>query len=295
MFLLTFPDSEPLAGRLAEALQLPSATVDVHHFPDGESRVRLPSSLPDRVLICRTLCDPNHRLVELMLAARCARDGGARHLTLVAPYLCYMRQDRAFEPGEAVSQRIVGDFLAGHFDALVTADPHLHRVHNLGDAVPARKAKAVSAAPAIGKFLATRLDRVFLLGPDAESRQWVSVAGEHSGFAYGVATKTRHGDRDVSVHLPDRQWQGTHVVLVDDVAASGGTLATATRALKARGAERVDVVVTHALFAGDAIDLMRDAGIGEIWSSDSIPHWSNAFSLAPALAGACREDPAVGD
>lgn len=288
MFLLTFPDSEPLAGRLAEELRLPAATVDVHRFPDGESRVRLPSSLPDRVLICRTLCDPNARLVELMLAARCARDGGARHLTLIAPYLCYMRQDRAFVPGEAVSQRIVGDFLAGYFDALITADPHLHRVHSLGEAVPAGEATAVSAAPAVGEFLASRVHRVILLGPDAESRQWVSVAGERAGFPYDVATKTRHGDRDVSVHVPDRDWQGSHVVLVDDVAASGGTLATAARALKARGADRVDVVVTHALFAGDAIDVMRDAGIGDIWSSDSIPHESNAFSLAPALAGACR-------
>ena len=289
MFLLAFSDSEPLAGRLAQELQLPSATVDLHRFPDGESRVRLPSSLPDQVLICRTLCDPDHRLVELMLAARCARDCGARHLTLVAPYLCYMRQDRAFVPGEAVSQRIVGDFLAGIFDAVITADPHLHRVHSLSDAVPAGLARAVSAAPAVGEFLASRLDRVILLGPDAESRQWVSIAGEHAGFPFDVATKTRHGDRDVSIHLPDRDWQDAHVVLVDDVAASGGTLATAARTLKASGADRVDAVVTHALFAGDAIDVLRDAGIGEIWSSDSIPHGSNAFSLAPALAAACRE------
>ena len=77
-------------------------------------------------------------------------------------------------------------------------------------------------------------------------------------------------------------------MLIDDVASSGRTLANAARALREAGAARVDVLVTHALFAGDALDALRDAGVSAVWSSDSIPHASNAFSLAPALAAAIR-------
>jgi hypothetical protein len=69
-----------------------------------------------------------------------------RHLTLVAPYLAYMRQDIAFHPGEAVSQRIVGPFLASLFDAVVTVDPHLHRVATLQEARPCPQARPCSAA-----------------------------------------------------------------------------------------------------------------------------------------------------
>ena len=118
--VLGFPEGEVQARALAEAAGLPYAGVAVHRFPDGESRVRLPPELPERLVIYRSLDHPNDKLVELALAAAAARELGARDLSLVAPYLCYMRQDKAFVPGEAVSQRIVGALLAGWIGMLVT-------------------------------------------------------------------------------------------------------------------------------------------------------------------------------
>ncbi len=286
MLVLGFTDSEDQTAGLAEALDAPHALVDIHRFPDGESRVRLPTDLPEHVVLCRSLHYPNEKLVELMLAAGAARALGARRITLVAPYLCYMRQDKAFHPGEAVSQRIIGRFLAGHVDALVTVDPHLHRVHDLAEAVPAGRAVAVSAAPAMGAFLAARRSRPLLVGPDQESEQWVATVARVAGLDYVVAHKTRRGDRNVEVRLPDRDYSGCDAVLVDDLASTGRTLAGAAAALRDAGAARVDVLVTHALFVGDALDTLMATGVSELWSSDSIPHASNAFALAPDLAAA---------
>ena len=144
--VLGFPEYRQPAQRLAQQAGLPYADIEIHHFPDGESRVRLPQRLPEHVVLCRSLQDPNHKLVELELAAATARQLGARQLTLVAPYLCYMRQDTAFRPGEAVSQRIVGELLARRFDTLITVDPHLHRVQALNQAVPVSRAVALSAS-----------------------------------------------------------------------------------------------------------------------------------------------------
>ena len=79
---------------------------------------------------------------------------------------------------------------------------------------------------------------------------------------------------------------GVDAVLVDDVASTGHTLAEAASALKAAGARRIDVLVTHAVFADDALDTLRRGGIDTIWSSDSIPHPSNAFALSSLLAEA---------
>lgn len=81
---------------------------------------------------------PNDKLVELMRAAVTARELGARWITLVAPYLCYMRQDTAFVPGDAVSHAIVGKWLGGLFDRVVTAEPHLHRTRAFDEIIPKR-------------------------------------------------------------------------------------------------------------------------------------------------------------
>jgi len=288
MQVLGFPDYEPQARALAAALDAPFEVIDLHHFPDGESRLRLPPLLPDHVVLCRSLDHANDKLVELLLAAESARKLGATRLTLVAPYLCYMRQDKAFHPGEAVSQQIIGRFLAGLFDSLITVDPHLHRVQNLMEAVPAKRAIALSAAPAMGTFLAARAGCPLLVGPDRESEQWVRAVAAPGSLHYVVANKVRHGDQSVEVHLPEHDYVDLDVVLVDDVASTGRTLVMAARALREAGVRRIDVLVTHALFVGDALELLKAAGVKEIWSSDSVPHPSNAFALASDLAGAVK-------
>lgn len=286
--LLCFDDEQAMALRAAEAMGLPLSVLERHRFPDGELRLRLPDPLPPRVVIWRGLQQPNEKLVELLLAARTARTLGARHLTLVTPYLAYMRQDMAFNPGEAVSQRIVGAFLADLFDALITVDPHLHRVATLQEAVPVRDAIVLSGAPLLADLIATRRADVLLVGPDEESLQWVAQAAQRHGWAHAVCRKTRHGDRHVEIALPDLPLAGRSVVLMDDVASSGHTAAQAARGLLQAGAASVDVAVTHALFAPGALELLHAAGVGEVWSTDAIAHPSNAVSIVPAVAEALR-------
>jgi len=188
------------ANRFAAAVGAGFATIARHQFPDGETRITLPPVLPQQLAIYQSLNNPNAKLVELLLAAKTARRSGVKHLTLVAPYLCYMRQDTAFLPGEAVSQTIIGEWLAQHFDAVLTVDPHLHRVHRLADAVPVKSAIVLSAATAIGEFLCEQNRRIVLIGPDAESEQWVSIAAAVAGSEFGVCHKVRRTDRATTVH-----------------------------------------------------------------------------------------------
>ncbi|MCK5359577.1 MAG: ribose-phosphate pyrophosphokinase-like domain-containing protein, partial [Gammaproteobacteria bacterium] len=201
--LLGFPEYSTPAQDLATAAGLDYAEIEVHRFPDGESQLRLPYPLPEHIVICRSLNQPNEKLVELALAASTARDLGAGKVTLVAPYLCYMRQDKAFNPGEAVSQRIIGKLLANWFDGLITVDPHLHRVHHLDDAVPVAKAKALNATEAMADYLDGRLDNPLLIGPDEESEQWVAAIARRNQLDFHVARKVRFGDSDVQVTLPE--------------------------------------------------------------------------------------------
>lgn len=284
--LLCFEDELDSATRLAQAAHLPPVVMERHRFPDGEIKLRLPEALPAHVVILRTMNNPNDKLIELLLLAQTARTLGATHLTLVAPYLAYMRQDMAFRPGEAISQRIVGKFLAGLFDAVITVDPHLHRVVNLQQAVPLVHAIVLSGAPLLSDWIAARRQKPLLIGPDEESAQWVAMAAARHGFDHAVCHKVRHGDREVEVALPDVMLAGRQVVLLDDVVSTGHSVARAAQLLLAAGAVSVDVAVTHALFSGDALQVMQAAGIGEVWSTDCIAHPSNAVSMASALAAA---------
>lgn len=288
MMLLAFADEQDLALRLAAELGCALELVQVHRFPDGEMRLVLPKPLPAEVIVLRGLQQPNDKLVELLIAAPAAREWGARRLTLIAPYLAYMRQDMEFTPGEAVSQRHVARLLAQQFDHVITVDPHLHRIASLDEVMPPGVGIALSAAALLGRWIASRVPDALLIGPDEESGQWVAEAARAGGLEHGIGRKVRHGDRDVRLALPELEMAGRAVVLLDDMASTGRTLIGAAEGALAGGAATVDVAVTHALFNGDALPALQSAGVRHVWSSDAVPHASNAVSIVPLLAEAWR-------
>jgi ribose-phosphate pyrophosphokinase len=258
--------------------------VAIHYFPDEESLVCLPPELPEHVIFFCSLDHPNRKLVELGFAAATARELGAGHLTLVAPYLCYMRQDKAFQAGQAVSQRIVGNWLGDWFDTIITVDAHLHRIQSLNDVIGPAGTFNLSATQLWITLLRQRSDQPMLMGPDQESCQWVKKLAEATGLDYAVAHKQRLGDRTVQIKLPGISVADRTVILVDDVVSSGHTLAVIAGLLKKAGATHIECLVTHALFINSAEQLLNNSGIKQIISSDSIPHSSNGVYLAPILA-----------
>jgi len=286
--VLYFDDEATAAHRFAAAAGFESAAVDRHRFPDGELKLRLPATLSAKVIVYRSLVHPNEKLIELLFVAHTARQLGAADVMLIAPYLAYMRQDIAFHEGEVVSQKIIGRFLAQVFDGLATIDPHLHRVSTLEEASPVKRAITLSGAPLLGDYIAQYIPDAFLLGPDSESAQWIASAAKKHGFDHAACEKIRRGDKDVQVQLPAVDLKDRKVVILDDVASSGRTLAKATRAALEAGASSVDVAVTHALFAEDALQVIREAGMRHIWSTDCIAHDSNVVSIAAMLADAIR-------
>ena len=279
MMILSFKDYEKQSRKLAQGLNIPCHIIQQHRFPDDENKITLPSRLAEHVIFCRSLDHPNEKLVELLLAVKTARQLGAKELTLVAPYLCYMRQDIAFNPGEAVSQSIIGNFLAELFDNVITIDPHLHRIQHLEQAVPAKNAIALFATSVMAEFVSARIEDPVLLGPDKEAEQWVSAIARPKKWTYGVCEKIRTGDQEVEITLPEINLQNRSVVLVDDVVSSGQTLTVAIKKCLHNNSKHVDVLVTHALFVNDAKQRLIDAGARNIWSTDSVSHESNVINL----------------
>jgi len=155
--------------------------------------------------------------------------------------------------------------------------------------VPGRRGVTVSAAPLLGRFVADRVPGALLLAPDEEAGQWVRAAAAAGGLDHAVCHKRRQGDHQVQVALPEAGLRGRAVVLLDDLASTGRTLAAAAKLALACGAASVDVAVTHGLFIGDALEAIQAAGVRHVWSSDCVPHTSNAVSVVPLLTAAVRQ------
>ena len=252
-----------------------------HRVPDGESLIRLdtPPGGREVILVC-TLNEPDAKLLPLAFAASAARDLGARRVGLVAPYLAYLRQDRRFHPGEALTSTAFARILSAHFDWLVTVDPHLHRIHALSE-IYAIPASAVAAAPAVAEWIRAQVQRPLLVGPDEESAQWVSAIASAAHAPHVVLRKQRHGDRDVTISLPDLgPWREHTPVLADDIISSGRTLSETVRQLRAQNLPPPVCMGIHALFAGDALENLLAAGAGPVVTTNTIAHSSNQIDLS---------------
>lgn len=284
-----FLANEPEAQRLASALGVSSQPVAVREFPDGESLVRVGQGTSTALLFC-SLDHPDSKLVRLLLAASALRDGGADRVILIAPYLCYMRQDRAFSPGEAVSQRVIGGLISSHFDGLVTVDPHLHRTPTLDAAVPGIMAVNVSAAGTLARAIAACVTPdTILAGPDEESRPWVEAVAARLGLDVMVGKKVRRGDRTVEIELPDvANAEGRPVMLVDDLISSGGTLITCARQFLTAGATQVAAAATHCIASSKDLGAIAANGITPVLATDTVPGPTASIPVAPAIARAIR-------
>ena len=285
--VFAFPECDEQAGSLAEELSVDCHPVLVHRVPDGESLVRVPEAT-ETALLYRSLDQPNEKIFELLLAASALRAGGCRQLVLVVPYLAYMRQDRAFHPGEAVSQRLLGEIMAAHCDALITVDPHLHRIKSLRQIMPGVETASISAGPALSAAL-NGTDADLLVGPDRESRQWVEAIAQSVGLPFLVGEKQRQSDRSVEVAIPDLEVAvGRHVVLIDDLISSGTTLKAAARLLRDAGARFVSVMATHCLASEADLQGLRGAGVASVRSTDSVAGPTATIEIAGVLAEGIR-------
>ena len=286
LLISALPGNEALAGSLAQRLNADIASLEVRNFPDGELYIRHRGEIDGRELaIVCTLDRPNEKLIGAYLAAASARELGARRIGLIAPYLSYMRPDKRFNPGEAISSRHVGKLLSSVFDWVVTVDPHLHRYKDLREiyTVPTRTANAASL---MSTWIKENIAQPIIIGPDSESQQWVSAVAQTSGAPYTVMEKTRHGDRNVEVTFRDMDSiAGRTPILVDDIISTGRTMAQAIRALKRQDARATICLAIHGIFAGDAYELLAAEG-ATIVTCNTVQHPSNRIDVTSRISEA---------
>ncbi len=272
-----------LASELAA--QLPSAALiadAASRFPDGECFVRIAADLAGQQAVVVQSSYPDENYVELLLLLDAAREAGASQVTAVIPYMGYARQDRAFQSGEAVASRAVARGVAALADTVLAVDPHKESILDFY----ACDRAAVSAVSALAKQLGEWGVEV-ILAPDAGARDRAARAADALGIPSDYLEKTRLGPEEVVMKAKDLDVAGKRVAIVDDMIASGGTMITAARQLKAQGATAVYAACTHGLFTGGAVPKLLAGGIDRVLATDSLePTGCDVVSAAPAIAAA---------
>jgi ribose-phosphate pyrophosphokinase len=282
--MFALPGNESLGAKLAQLLRIVIGEVVVRHFPDNETFVCVDTDVKEKdVLLVCTLDHPDNKILPLYFLTLTLKELGARRITLIAPYLAYMRQDKRFNPGEAITSELFAKLVSGFVDRIVTIDPHLHRRNSLAEiySVPAT---VVHAAPLISEWIRNNIPNALLVGPDSESEQWVSVVAKEAHAPFVVLQKIRHGDKDVEVSIPlVDQYKNHTPVLVDDIISTARTMIETLGHLKRAGMKSPVCVGVHGIFAGEAFMELLQAGADRIVTTNSIIHASNRIEIAELL------------
>ncbi len=277
--------STRLAAEISRILNARYLQLEVKSFPDGETYLRYPAGkLSGHVILVQTMHPaPNDAIIEALFAGRTARELGAKKVTLLSPYMAYLRQDKRFRSGECVSNHILAGLL-DFFDEIITVDPHLHRIRSL-KTIFKTNARHVTADGIIAEFVRKKYPDAMFIGPDIESSQWAQIVAEKTGNPFVILKKKRYSAASVriKVHTPETV-RGKTVVLVDDIISTGHTMLEPLKQLKRLGAGKMICICVHGVFADGALALLKRAG-AEVVATDTISNPVAGISVAGLLAG----------
>ncbi len=285
-----------LARELADALHMPLMPIYKRQFPNQETYIRLPDDLrgEDVILVTTAYPHPNERIIELLLAADCAKRAGASRVSAVVPYMAYGRQDRIQIPGEPVSSLTLANALkAAGVDSLYVAD-----FHNplLLQSFPLASLNVMTAS-LLGSYVKERysLNDPLVLIPGAKSLDdQTLIRAKLAAQALGSQTYTAYLKRrdphtgELFTETRPLGVKGRDVLIIDDEISTGMTVLNAIKALNEEEVGDIIVACTHGVFADEAAEKIASLGTKDIISTDSIPNAYSRVRLAQTFASSIK-------
>ena len=284
--ILSFDYSQQLAKEISKFSKIPYYPIEKIQFPDKESMISIAAKLSKKeIIIVASLDNPNEKLIDILIAIETTKSFGAQKITLIAPYLCYMRQDKQFKPGQAISAKIIAKFLSSHIDKLITIDPHLHRIKKLNDVYTAKTA-TLTAIKNIEKFIKSNYNSPIIIGPDGESYQWAKTIADNINAKSIILKKVRYSGTKVKIYTTKELEQipkSQKIIIIDDIISSGTTLLYIGKFLKQKGYNNLTTIAVHGIFANSCYPKLKKY-YKEIITTNTIKHQSNKISIADLLA-----------
>ena len=282
--IFTFPGNEELGKRIINGINAEEGKFMLHKFPDTETYVRITSDVKDRdVIILCSLYQPDSKFLSLFFFCKLLKELKVKSICLVTPYLSYMRQDKAFNEGEAITSAYFAELLSSFVDRLITIDPHLHR-HNSMQEIYTIPCTVLHGAGLISNWIKHHVSNALIIGPDKESEQWVAEVAKNANAPFIVSEKIRHGDRDVELVVPSiENYKNFVPVLVDDIISTAHTMIETVKQLKQNGMQPPLCVAVHAVFAEKAYEELLAAGAAGVITANTILHSTNKLDVSPLI------------
>ena len=262
-----------LGKNIASKLKAKHSELFMQKFPDDELRVRIETNVKGKevYLVQSFYKEISDCLIETILAANTAKELGAKKIHLIAPYFPYLRQDKRFNSGEAVSQYIIAGLIDKCCDSVTILDPHLHRTKSLAEIFKAKTIK-LTCNELIADYIKKNVKNAVCIGPDGESYKWAKFVGNMIGVESRVMTKTRYSSFHVEVKLNKPiNLENKTVVIIDDIVSTGHTIIEASKLLRKMGAKKILCICVHAILVNDALKKFKKEKI-ELVSCNTIPN-----------------------
>lgn len=292
--------SQDLAAKVAEELNEDLCYVETKKFPDGERYLRVSKEVNGEVTVIQSTSFPqDENLVELLFLISNLKDLGADKIRVVVPYMGYARQEKRFNPGEAISAKIVANLIqSAGADEFLTVNIHEKCVLDFFDI----KAENISAMPAIAEYIKEKTDeKPLIVAPDKGAYGFAQEIAEILDCECTYLSKVRLGPDKVETRIVDVRCDGNSestvnvdavkdkkAFIIDDIIATGGTIVNAIGILKQYGARTVDVCCVHPILVNNATTRIYEAGAKSLISTNSISSDTSRVSLAKIIADDLR-------
>lgn len=269
-----------LTSAVCRYLDLPLGGANIERFPDGEKAIKLEDDVRGRdCFVLQSTCSPvDENLMELLIYLDCLRRASARRVTAVIPYFGYARQDRKDEGRVPITAKLVANLVTtAGADRVLAVDLHAQQLQGFFD-IPVDH---LSGELVLSKyFLDKKIDRLTVVSPDVGNMKLASRYASHLGGELAIVHKRRTGGSDVEAQEIIGEVEGRNILMCDDIIATAGTVCSAAKLAKERGAEKVYIGATHGVLAGAAFERLEKTPIDEVVVTDTIPLSDRAKELS---------------
>jgi ribose-phosphate pyrophosphokinase len=279
-YLMSPPESDSLGRAIAQAANCEWAALEERRFAGDEFILRPLAPVRDRdVCVVQTLAPTPEvpiatRLVRLLFLLAALRDAGARSRIALIPYLAYARQERRGEASDPVHTRYVADLLqAAGMTQLIALDVHDLAALDNAFRVPVEH---LSARPLFINWLAEQPPGAPLAvaSPDIGGIKRAQLFREHLERRLDQPVEFLFMEkRRAAGHVSGQQVvgraEGRHVILIDDLCATGETLMRAAAAFHRAGALRISAAITHVASTAGLQALCADPHLSQVLVTDS--------------------------
>ncbi len=269
MLILSGRANRPLAEEIGELLGQQVDAAHIHDFADGEIFVRIDRNARGRdVFIIQPTVAPADNIMELLLLIDAAKRASAARITAVIPYFGYGRQDRKDQPRVAIGAKLAANLVVtAGADRVLGMDFHQHQIQGFFD-IPVDH---LYAAPVLTEYFRQKdLEDLVVVAPDVGSAKMARGFAKRLQATFAIIDKRRPAHNQSEVLTVVGEVEGRNCLITDDMVDTAGTMASAVRALRERGAKAVYACATHALLSGNAVEKLTQAPLTELVVTNTI-------------------------